>query len=130
MLVLKQIDRIPSSSIREITKVDDILKVITKAKWKWAGHMTRTNDNRWTVRRTERQVRHGKRSRGRPRRRCRDDIQQWQGVTWSRKARDRQQWRDLAEGLLPAVEGSGGGVTSSSGGIWWRGYFQQWRDVA
>ena len=35
------------------------------------------------------------------------DIQQWQRATWSRKARDRQQWRNLAEG-----------------------YFQQWKDVA
>ena len=107
MLGLKQINRIPNSTIREITKVDDILKVITKAKWKWAGHVARMNDNRWTVRCTEWQVRHGKRSRGRPRRRWHDDIQQWQGATWPRKARDRQQWRDLAEG-----------------------YFQQWRDVA
>ena len=34
-------------------------------------------------------------------------IQHWQGAAWSRKARDRQQWRELAEG-----------------------YFQQWRDNA
>ena len=91
MLGLKQIDRIPNSTIRERTEVDDILKAITKAKWKWAGHVARMNDNRWTVRCTEWQVRHGKRSRGRPKRRWHDDIQQWQGATWSRKAKDRQQ---------------------------------------
>ena len=64
-------------------------------------------DNRWTVRCTEWQVRNGKRSRGRPRRRWHDDIQHWQGATWSRKTRDhRQQWRELASGgLLPTVEG-------------------------
>ena len=107
MLGLKQIDRIPNSTIRERSKVDDILKVITKTKWKWAGHVARMNDNRWTVRCTEWQVRHGKRSRGRPKRRWHDDIHQWQGATWHRKARDRQQWKDLAEG-----------------------YFQQWRDTA
>ena len=75
-----------SRLFREITKVDDILKVITKAKWKWAGHVARMSDKRWTVRCTEWQVRHGKRSRGKPRRRWHDDIQQWQGVTWSRKS--------------------------------------------
>ena len=32
MLGLKQIDRIPNSRIRERTKVDDILKVITNVK--------------------------------------------------------------------------------------------------
>ena len=81
MLGLKQIDRIPNSTIRERTEVDDILKAITKAKWKWAGHVARMNDNRWTVRCTEWQVRHGKRSRGRPRRRWHDGIQHWQGAT-------------------------------------------------
>ena len=44
MLGLK--NRIPNSTIRERTKVDDILKVITKTKWKLAGHVTRMNDNR------------------------------------------------------------------------------------
>ena len=76
MVGLKKIDRIPDSTIRQITKVDAILKVITKAKWEWAGHAARMNDNRWTVKCTEWQVRHGKRSRGRPRRRWHDDIQQ------------------------------------------------------
>ena len=57
-------------------------------------------DNRWTVRCTEWQVRNGKRSKGRPKRKWRDDIQQWLGATWSRKAKGRQKWRDLAEGYL------------------------------
>ena len=90
MLGIKQIDRIPNSTTRDKTKVDDILKVMTNTKWKWAGHVARMNDNRWTVRCTEWHVRNGERSRGRPRRRWHDDIQQWQGATWSRKARDRQ----------------------------------------
>ena len=46
MLGLTQIDRIPDSTIRERTKVDDIMKAITKAKWKWAGHAARMNGNR------------------------------------------------------------------------------------
>ena len=107
MLGIKLIDKIPNLEIREKTKVNDIIEEITKLKWKWAGHVARMKDNRWTIRCTEWQVRDGKRSRGRPKRRWRDDIQQWLGATWSSKAKDRQKWRDLAEG-----------------------YFQQWRDTA
>ena len=59
-------------------KVDNmILKVTTKRKWKWAEHVALINDNILTVRCTLWQVRHGKRSRSRPRRRWRDDIQHW-----------------------------------------------------
>ena len=57
-------DRIPNSTIRERAKVDDILKVITKAKWKWTGHVARMNDKRWTVRCPEWQVRHRNSGRG------------------------------------------------------------------
>ena len=88
MLGLKKIDRMPNSTIWVRTKVDDVRKVITKAKWKWAGHVARMNGNRWTVKCTEWQVKQGKRFKGRPRRRWQDDIQQWQGATRSRKARD------------------------------------------
>ena len=31
-------DRIPNSTIKERTKVDDILEVIAEAKWKWDGY--------------------------------------------------------------------------------------------
>ena len=61
MLKIKQADRIPNSTLREKTKVNDILKVMTKAKRKWAGHVARMKDNRWTVGCTEWQVRNGKR---------------------------------------------------------------------
>ena len=100
ILGIKQIDKIPNKTIREKTGISDILEIITKTRWKWAGHVARMKDNRWTVRCTEWQVRNGKRTRGRPRRRWRDDLQQWQGATWSRAAKDRQQWRNLAEGYF------------------------------
>ena len=97
---IKLIEKVTNKIIREKTGVNDILEAITKTRWKWAGHVARMNDNRWTVRCTEWQVRSGKRSRGRPRRRWRDDLQQWQGAVWSRTAKDRLQWRCLAEGYL------------------------------
>ena len=62
---------------------------------------------RWTIRTTEWQVRKGRRSRGRPKMRWKDDIMKWKGATWTRTAKDRKKWKELTEG-----------------------YFQQWRDTA
>ena len=107
MLGIKLQDKIPNKQIREKTKLNDILGVITRSKWKWAGHVARMSDNRWTIRSTEWQVREGKRSRGRPKRRWQDDICKYQGASWARTAKDRKRWKDLVEG-----------------------YFQQWKDLA
>ena len=70
ILGIKQIEKIPNKTIREKTRISDTLEIITKTRWKWAGHVACMKDNRWTVRCfTELQVRNGKRTRGRPRRR-------------------------------------------------------------
>ena len=71
-----------------------------KQKWKWAGHVARLKDNRWTRRCTEWQPRRGKRSRGRPSRRWQDDITEKEGTTWIRKATDRRRWKTLMEGYI------------------------------
>ena len=49
---IKQTARIPNFTIglSDKTKVDDILKIMTKIKWKWAGHVVRMNYNRFIVR--------------------------------------------------------------------------------
>ena len=36
--------------IRQQTKLQDIMQSIKKLKWKWACHMMRNTDNRWTER--------------------------------------------------------------------------------
>ena len=69
MLDLKLKDKIPCSEIRKRTKVINIIEYTLKQKWKWAGHIARLKDNRWTKRCTEWQPRRGKRTRGRPSRR-------------------------------------------------------------
>ncbi|KAK3803056.1 hypothetical protein RRG08_027978 [Elysia crispata] len=107
MLRIKLKDKVPCKEIRRRTQVKDIVDFITKQKWKWAGHAARYQDNRWTLRVTEWQPRHGKRSRGRQVRRWRDDIVKIKGATWSRDAKDRDGWKADAEG-----------------------YFLQWRDTA
>ena len=53
MLDLKLKDKIPCSEIRKRTKIIDIIEYTLKQKWKWAGHIARLKDNRWTRRCTE-----------------------------------------------------------------------------
>ena len=100
MLDLQLKDKIPCSEIRKRTKIIDIIEYTLKQKWKWAGHIARLEDNRWTKRCTEWQPRRGKRSRGRPSRRWQDDITEKEGTTWIRKATDRRQWKTLMEGYI------------------------------
>ncbi|GFN78979.1 endonuclease-reverse transcriptase [Plakobranchus ocellatus] len=49
---------------------------------------------------SESRLRIGKRSRGRQARRWRDDIVNTKGNTWSRDARDRDEWKRDAEGYI------------------------------
>ena len=100
MFNLKLQGRIPCSEIRKRTKLIDSIECTLKQKQKWAGHIARTKDNRWTKRCTERQPRRGKRSRGRPCIRWQDDITRKEGTTWNRKATDRGQWKALMEGYI------------------------------
>ena len=100
MLGLKLQDKIPGSEIRKRTKIIDITEYTLKQKWRWAGHIARMIDNRWTKRCTEWQPRRGKRSRGRPSRRWQDDITREEGTTWTRKGKDRRQWKTLMEGCI------------------------------
>ena len=65
MLKAKLKDKIPCREIRAKTNIKDVVKFAAKQKWKWAGHVARLNDNRWTKRITDWQPRYGKRSRGR-----------------------------------------------------------------
>ena len=55
MLNVKQLRTI----LRDQRKTD-IVEYILKQKWKWAGHVARMKDNRWTKRFTEWQPRIGK----------------------------------------------------------------------
>ena len=100
MLKAKWKDEIPCREIRAKTNIKDVVKFAAKQKWKWAGHVARPNDNRWTKRITDWQPRYGKRSRGRQVKRWRDDIVQMKGITWGRDAGQRDDWRRDAEGYI------------------------------
>ena len=92
--------KVRNSEIRKQTHVKDIILKIKEAKWRWAGHLMRKDDNRWTKRMTEWQPRCGQRGRGRQKLRWRDDITSYAGTTWTRLAQDRKQWKNHEEGYI------------------------------
>ena len=67
LLNVKLEDRIRNTTIRQRTRVADIVQYVTNTKRKWAGHIAQMKDNRWTIRSTEWQT-EGVRSAGRPKR--------------------------------------------------------------
>ena len=85
------------------TGVTDINTTIKTSKHKWAGHVARRHDNRWTTRTTEWTPREQKRPRGRPRTRWRDDLIHHMSLTWQRIAQDRYRWLKSREGFLTWV---------------------------
>ena len=85
---------------RKRTQIIDSIEYILKQKWKRAGYIARMNDNRWTKRCTEWQLRRRKRWRGRPRSRWQDDIAKTDETTCNRNATDRRQWKALMEGYI------------------------------
>lgn len=93
-------DRKRASWIREQTQVEDILAQIKRKKWRWAGHVMRRIDNRWTTRTTEWVPRDGIRSKGRPKTRWIDEIRKFGGKEWTRAAQDRDGWRSLGEAFV------------------------------
>ena len=81
--------------VREKAKVTDVIEQIRRRKRTWAGHVSRIRDNRWTRRITTWKPYERKRSRGRPARRRRDELDDyWKGTIWQQ---DRQTWKQHAE---------------------------------
>ena len=97
------LDRKTNEWIRDKTRVEDVSQRIRLSKLRWAGHVARLNDNRWTARSTAWQPRLFTRKRGRPRIRWRDDIVSNFGPAWHRVAQDRKVWKSFGEGLLGPV---------------------------
>ncbi|XP_072028434.1 uncharacterized protein [Amphiura filiformis] len=86
--------------LRTKQNAKDIIERIKEAKWRWAGHIARRDDNIWIKRLTEWQQRTGKRRRGRQKRRWRDDLTSYLGTTWAREAQNRSKWKLLEEGYI------------------------------
>ncbi|CAK1585807.1 unnamed protein product [Parnassius mnemosyne] len=96
-LGIKLKDRIKNSEIRLRTQAKNIKKILLKSKWKWAGHLQRLKDDRWTKITTNWYPLGRKRKKGRPFKRWDDPIVKVAGRVWTRLARDRANWKVLEE---------------------------------
>ena len=74
ILGISLLDHVPNVEIRKRTKVTDITRKVASAKWRWAGHVCRREDGRWSRKLIDWQPRTGHRNVGRPPARWRDDI--------------------------------------------------------
>ena len=92
----RQNDRIPITTLQEITGLGPLIHNIKKQKMSWFGHFKRSDS---PVKHVFEGLVNGTTSRGRPQRRWRDDIHEWTQMSWThinRAVHDRNTWRSIA----------------------------------
>ncbi|MBP1527199.1 MAG: hypothetical protein H9Q66_04685 [Spiroplasma ixodetis] len=97
ILGLRIKDRVSNRRMRSETQSKDIGYTIKKLKFKYAGHMYRTQEDRWNRRATDWTPYGNIRAKGRPKTRWRDEIRNRVGKSWKDTARDRFRWRRIGE---------------------------------
>jgi hypothetical protein len=84
--------------LEEISKGENIVKWIKGQRVSWLGHLERVEENRM-LKMIFTQELEGTRRRGRPRKRCEEEVErdlQVLGVRrWRELATDRKKWRDI-----------------------------------
>ncbi|VDM37564.1 unnamed protein product [Toxocara canis] len=88
-------DQVTSDEIRRRTGFTDVVQEIYKRKQKWAGHVARIRDNRWTTRLTCWDPLDPKRPRGRPKTRWAGPMVKLLGQLWMRRAQDWKSWSEV-----------------------------------
>lgn len=97
MLKIRRIHKIRNENIRQKTKLTDALRHALSLKWKWAGHISRYSDRRWTIEATRWKGPVGKRNVGRQLKRWADDIIDVVGNDWMKTGKDRELWSRMEE---------------------------------
>ena len=77
--------------------VQDWVEEQRRRKWRWAGHIARLTDRRWTQLSLYWSP-HGERAVGRPCHKWDTDLIGYLGTSWFRQAENREQWRNLEDG--------------------------------
>jgi len=99
MLNLKIKDKVKLSHIKnQLCENINAVNHVRKLKWKWAGHVARLKDDRWTHKPTFWYLTHMKRKQGRQATRWSDDINNFLGTkNFQKIASDRKEWDRLQE---------------------------------
>jgi hypothetical protein len=73
-------EKISNEKLRKMTKVVHVKTKISELKWNWAGHFQRhSNEKRWPKLIEKWEIKDGKRKRGAPLKRWRDEIFEFKG---------------------------------------------------
>lgn len=86
--------------IRAQTKVENVIKTAKMIKWRWAGHIPRRTDGRWTTNEPHWIPKGKKRPRRLPNVRWVDEIKCFSGATWMRIAANRDLWEEKWEAFI------------------------------
>ncbi|CAG9133292.1 unnamed protein product [Plutella xylostella] len=96
ILGVKRTDRIRNTDLRSKTQIADVGAKTAKLKWDWAGHVCRMQPERWAKNATKWIPNNGRRRRGRPRKRWRDDLDNF-NTEWCEQAQERDKWNVQGE---------------------------------
>lgn len=98
MLGFTRRDRKRNDWIRKKSGFKDIVKEILKRKWKWAGHIARSQDGRWTKEIMNWYPWGKRRKVGAPKLKWDGEMRKiCGGVTWQRVALQRQEWKRMSK---------------------------------
>jgi hypothetical protein len=100
MMNIRLSDKISNAKIRKITKVKDVICAAKELKWNWAGHIQRYSDERFPKLVEIWNPTDGHRSRGRPKIRWKDEIEEKASCFWRRKAVNRELWKNIGTSFI------------------------------
>uniref|UniRef100_A0A914C7M2 Endonuclease-reverse transcriptase n=1 Tax=Acrobeloides nanus TaxID=290746 RepID=A0A914C7M2_9BILA len=103
ILGVRLIDKVKSDEIRKQTMFKDAAQDARERKLRWAGHIARRQDNRWTTRTTFWWPYDLKRPLGRPPYRWRREMEQAIGPNWHNIARNREEYRRRLKDLTKSM---------------------------
>lgn len=98
MIGVRRSDKKTNRWLLQETGLEDISAAVTRRKWRWAGHIIRTSDGRWSKRILEWHPREVSRKRGRPTFGWDEEFRTLCGeATWHRVAQERSEWNRMTE---------------------------------
>ena len=100
MLDIKWQDHVPNKTVKERSKLPELMAIIMRQKWKWAGHVSRMTNN-WAHNLTMWKP-HGKRNRGRPKKPLSRSHHKTscRRKNWVAMSQDRTEWLSIEEAFI------------------------------
>ena len=96
MLKVSLCDHINNDTLRQMSGVKDVVVATRENKLRWAGHVARLRDDRWSSIINDWLPRERKRPVGRPPLRWREYMVKVAGQIWQGIAQDRVVWKSCA----------------------------------